>query len=134
MGSGLLTGFLALMVSGVPVAMAMAVASLVYVMISGTIPDFVVIHRMYGGVDSFPLLAVPFFIWAGNLMNSAGITNRIYNFALALVGWLKGGSRCGWTQVITLSWGVSPSQGLPLAPRVAAVPGRPDRLSSARPA
>src|SRR5437870_10219160 len=88
---GLLTGFLALMVSGLPVAMAMAIASLVYVMVSGTIPDFVVIHRMYGGVDSFPLLAVPFFIWAGNLMNSAGITNRIYNFALALVGWLKGG-------------------------------------------
>src|SRR5437762_3096611 len=46
---------------------------------------------MYGGIDSFPLLAVPFFILAGNLMNSAGITNRIYNFALALVGWLKGG-------------------------------------------
>src|SRR5215211_7093537 len=88
---GLLTGFLGLMVSGVPVAIAMAVASLVYVMYSGTIPDFVVIHRMYGGVDSFPLLAVPFFIWAGNLMNSAGITNRIYNFALALVGWMKGG-------------------------------------------
>ena len=79
------------MVTGLPVAMAMAVASLVYVMYSGTIPDFVVIHRMYGGVDSFPLLAVPFFIWAGNLMNSAGITNRIYNFALALVGWMKGG-------------------------------------------
>ena len=79
------------MVSGVPVAMAMAIASLVYVMVSGSIPDFVIIHRMYGGVDSFPLLAVPFFIWAGNLMNSAGITNRIYNFALALVGWMKGG-------------------------------------------
>ncbi len=60
-------------------------------MLSGNIPDFVVIHRMYGGVDSFPLLAVPFFICAGNLMNSAGITNRIYNFALALVGWMKGG-------------------------------------------
>jgi TRAP-type C4-dicarboxylate transport system permease large subunit len=88
---GLLGGFLALMVSGVPVAIAMALASLAYVMISGNIPDFVVIHRMYGGVDSFPLLAVPFFIWAGNLMNSAGITNRIYNFALALVGWMKGG-------------------------------------------
>src|SRR6188474_2511025 len=88
---GLLTGFLGLMVSGVPVAIAMAFASLVYVMVSGNVPDFVVIHRMYGGVDSFPLLAVPFFIWAGNLMNSAGVTNRIYNFALALVGWLKGG-------------------------------------------
>ena len=59
----------------------------------GHVPDFVVIHRMYGGIDSFPLLAVPFFILAGNLMNSAGITNRIYNFALALVGWLKGGPR-----------------------------------------
>jgi TRAP-type C4-dicarboxylate transport system permease large subunit len=88
---GLLGGFVALMASGVPVAIAMALASLTYVMISGNVPDFVVIHRMYGGVDSFPLLAVPFFIWAGNLMNSAGITNRIYNFALALVGWLKGG-------------------------------------------
>src|ERR1700704_5152953 len=88
---GLLSGFVGLMVSGVPVAIAMALASLAYVMISGNIPDFVVIHRMYGGVDSFPLLAVPFFIWAGNLMNSAGITNRIYNFALALVGWMRGG-------------------------------------------
>jgi len=87
----LLVGFIVLMLAGVPVALAMIVASLAYVMISGTVPDFVVIHRMYGGIDSFPLLAVPFFILAGNLMNSAGITNRIYNFALALVGWLKGG-------------------------------------------
>src|SRR5262249_18715067 len=39
----------------------------------------------------FPLLAVPFFILAGNLMNSAGITNRIYDFAVALCGWMKGG-------------------------------------------
>ena len=87
----LLLGFLVLMLAGLPVALAMIVASLAYVMLSGTVPDFVVIHRMYGGIDSFPLLAVPFFILAGNLMNSAGITNRIYNFALALVGWLKGG-------------------------------------------
>ena len=83
--------FLALMGAGVPVAIAMAGASLLYVMISGDVPDFVVIHRMVNGIDSFPLLAVPFFILAGNLMNSAGITNRIYNFALSLVGWLKGG-------------------------------------------
>ncbi|MGZ5082779.1 MAG: TRAP transporter large permease, partial [Usitatibacter sp.] len=83
--------FLGLMASGIPVAMAMAGASLVYVMVTGNIPDYVVIHRMVGGLDSFPLLAVPFFILAGNLMNSAGITNRIYNFALALVGWMRGG-------------------------------------------
>ncbi|RZL49837.1 MAG: TRAP transporter large permease [Variovorax sp.] len=83
--------FLLFMSAGLPVAVAMAGASLVYIWWSGNLPGFVVIHRMVSGVDSFPLLAVPFFILAGNLMNNAGITNRIYNFALALVGWLKGG-------------------------------------------
>jgi TRAP-type C4-dicarboxylate transport system permease large subunit len=83
--------FLVLMGSGIPVAIAMAGSSLIFVMATDMVPDFVVIHRMVSGIDSFPLLAVPFFILAGNLMNSAGITNRIYNFALALVGWLKGG-------------------------------------------
>jgi tripartite ATP-independent transporter DctM subunit len=83
--------FLFLMASGLPVAIAMAGSSLVYILISGDLPPFAVVHRMIGGIDSFPLLAVPFFILAGNLMNNAGITNRIYNFALALVGWMKGG-------------------------------------------
>jgi len=83
--------FLLLMASGIPVAIAMAGSSLVYILISGDLPPFAVVHRMIGGIDSFPLLAVPFFILAGNLMNNAGITNRIYNFALALVGWMKGG-------------------------------------------
>lgn len=83
--------FLFLMSGGIPVAIAMAGASLIYLLIQDTTPPFVVIHRMVSGIDSFPLLAVPFFILAGNLMNNAGITNRIYNYALALVGWLKGG-------------------------------------------
>jgi len=83
--------FLVFMAGGIPVAIAMAGASLAYILMSGGLPPFVVIHRMVSGIDSFPLLAVPFFILAGNLMNNAGITTRIYNFALALVGWLKGG-------------------------------------------
>ena len=83
--------FLLMMGAGLPVAIAMAGASLIYVLLTGSTPSFVVIHRMVGGIDSFPLLAVPFFVLAGNLMNSAGITTRIYNFALALVGWAKGG-------------------------------------------
>ena len=83
--------FLFLMSGGLPVAMAMAGASLLYLLFVQSSPPFVVIHRMVSGIDSFPLLAVPFFILAGNLMNNAGITNRIYNYALALVGWLKGG-------------------------------------------
>jgi TRAP-type C4-dicarboxylate transport system permease large subunit len=83
--------FLFFMAGGIPVAIAMAGASLVYILFSGNLPPFVVVHRMVSGIDSFPLLAVPFFILAGNLMNNAGITTRIYNFALSLVGWLKGG-------------------------------------------
>ncbi|WP_298933094.1 TRAP transporter large permease [uncultured Ramlibacter sp.] len=83
--------FLFLMAGGIPVAIAMAGSALLYIWWTGTLPSFVVIHRMVSGIDSFPLLAVPFFILAGNLMNNAGITNRIYNYALALVGWLKGG-------------------------------------------
>src|SRR5438876_8969659 len=83
--------FLFLMAGGLPVAIAMAGASLIYLFWAQTTPPFVVVHRMISGIDSFPLLAVPFFILAGNLMNNAGITNRIYNFALSLVGWLKGG-------------------------------------------
>ena len=83
--------FLLFMSSGLPVAIAMAGASLVYILVSGNLPPFVVIHRMVSGIDSFPLLAVPFFILAGNLMNSAGITNRIYDFAVALAGWMRGG-------------------------------------------
>ena len=83
--------FLFLMSGGIPVAIAMAGASLLYLFFVDSSPPFVVIHRMVSGIDSFPLLAVPFFILAGNLMNNAGITNRIYNYALALVGWLKGG-------------------------------------------
>jgi tripartite ATP-independent transporter DctM subunit len=87
----LLVGFLLLLVIGAPVAIALAGSSLIYVMLEGVQPHLVVLHRMIGGIDSFPLLAIPFFIMAGSLMNSAGITNRIYDFALALVGWLKGG-------------------------------------------
>src|SRR6186713_575090 len=83
--------FLLFMSSGIPVAVAMAGASLVYILFTNSSPPFVVVHRMVSGIDSFPLLAVPFFILAGNLMNNAGITNRIYNYALALVGWMKGG-------------------------------------------
>ncbi len=87
----LIGSFLGLMLIGLPVAMAMAVASVLYILVSGSVPDVIVAQRMIAGVESFPLLAVPFFILAGNLMNSAGITGRIYKFAVSLVGWMKGG-------------------------------------------
>jgi TRAP-type C4-dicarboxylate transport system permease large subunit len=80
-----------MLVLGLPVAIALAGSSAIFIIVNGSPPPMVVAHRMINGVDSFPLLAVPFFILAGNLMNTAGITERIFNFALALVGWMRGG-------------------------------------------
>src|SRR3990170_4434210 len=87
----LIGAFLVLMLVGVPVAVSMAVASLLYLVFYNVAPDIIAAQRMIAGVESFPLLAVPFFILAGNLMNSAGVTGRIYSFAVALVGWMRGG-------------------------------------------
>src|SRR5688572_18003964 len=87
----LIGSFLVLMILGLPVALAMAVSSLLYILATGIAPDVVLAQRMIAGVESFPLLAVPFFILAGNLMNIAGVTGRIYSFAVALVGWMRGG-------------------------------------------
>lgn len=87
----LFLSFCGLLLVGVPVAVALGGASLAYVWAEGALPPLVVLHRMASGVESFPLLAIPFFIMAGSLMNSAGITERIYGFAVALVGWARGG-------------------------------------------
>jgi tripartite ATP-independent transporter DctM subunit len=92
----LLISLCALIVMGLPIGVALAGSSLLYLVLGYltgevAVPSVVVIHRMVNGVDSFPLLAVPFFIFCGNLMNTSGITKRIYDFALAVVGWAKGG-------------------------------------------
>ncbi|GIX09758.1 TRAP transporter large permease [Elioraea sp.] len=87
----LFLSFIGFLLIGLPVAVALGGASLLYVALTGDLPLLVVVHRMVNGIDSFPLLAVPFFIMAGNLMNSAGITDRIFHFAIAAVGWAKGG-------------------------------------------
>lgn len=80
----------ALMLIGVPVAVALGLASLAFVATNG-MPPMIVLANMVNGINSFPLIAVPFFILAGSLMNSAGITTRIFAFARATVGWMHGG-------------------------------------------
>lgn len=80
----------ALLVAGVPVAVSLGVASLIFILFEG-MPSIVVLHNMVNGINSFTLIAIPFFILAGHLMNTGGITNRIFTFARSLVGWLPGG-------------------------------------------
>lgn len=74
----------------VPVSISLGIATLIGFSMLG-VPPAVVPSRMIDGVDSFALLAVPFFILAGNLMNAGGVTEKIFAFARALVGWISGG-------------------------------------------
>lgn len=87
----LFLSLLVMLVMGFPVMVALGASSLAAILVDGGVPDFIVLHRMVGGMDSFPLLSIPFFVLAGSLMNSAGITSRIFDLARALVGWMPGG-------------------------------------------
>ena len=79
-----------LLSAGTPVAVAFGLSSLAYLLLEG-IPSVVLLHTMITGLDSFALLAIPFFIFSGHLMNTAGITDKIFDFARSVVGWLPGG-------------------------------------------
>ncbi len=80
-----------LILAGVPIAFALIFSSLIAIFVEGSIPELVVLHQMIGGMDSFPLLSIPFFILASALMNQGGITKRIFDFAEAIAGWARGG-------------------------------------------
>ncbi|MFP7755359.1 TRAP transporter large permease [Thermodesulfobacteriota bacterium B35] len=75
----------------VPVAVAIGGASVIAILAQGDLPLMVIAQRLYSGTDSFHLLAVPLFIFAGVLMEAGGISRRIIDLANALVGWLPGG-------------------------------------------
>lgn len=87
----LILGAILFMLTGVPVALSLAGASLVFLLVTNQVPLLAVAQQMIGNIDSFALLSIPFFIFAGNLMNTGGITDRIFAFAGSLFGWLPGG-------------------------------------------
>lgn len=83
--------FLALMLLSVPVSFAMGLASIAAILWQGKTPLNAVVTQMVAGMDSFPLMAIPFFILAGELMERAGISERLVNLAKALVAHVQGG-------------------------------------------
>lgn len=88
----LLGGFVFfLLILTIPVPFALGLSALVAVWVNGTIPLMAVPLKMVNGIDSFILLAVPFFILAAELLNASQITTRIFNFADSLVGHVRGG-------------------------------------------
>jgi tripartite ATP-independent transporter DctM subunit len=76
---------------GIPVAFVMGLSSLFTLLLQSDIPLIVMAQRMFGGLDRFVFLAVPFFIIAGTIMTESGITWELINFSNALVGHLRGG-------------------------------------------
>jgi len=86
----LLGGFLLLILLGAPISLSMLIPTIIS-LIAGDYPLANIVKIMASSVESFPLLAIPFFILAGNLMNTSGITERIFDFAKAIFGWMRGG-------------------------------------------
>ncbi|MFS8084611.1 MAG: TRAP transporter large permease, partial [Acidobacteriota bacterium] len=86
----LLVVFGVLLIVGVPIAIAMIAASSIVILQEG-IPLTIVAQRVFAGLQSFPLLAVPLFTLAGSLMNECGISERLFGFTRALVGHIRGG-------------------------------------------
>lgn len=76
---------------GMPVAISVGLPSLLYVIFEQSIPSFMSIQRMIAGINTYSLLAIPFFIFAANLMNSGGITNRIFKSCELGMGRVRGG-------------------------------------------
>jgi C4-dicarboxylate transporter DctM subunit len=83
--------FITFLILGIPIAFVLGLTSFVALLYSGNIPLLLMPKEMFSGTDSFPLLAVPFFILAGNLMNAGGITRRLVHFCNLLLGYVRGG-------------------------------------------
>ena len=89
--SALLVTMLALFALNAPIAIAIGMAGLAAIVVHGDFPLMMLAQRMYAGTNSFHLMAVPLFMFAGVIMEAGGISRRIIEFANSLVGWLPGG-------------------------------------------
>ncbi len=75
----------------IPIGVGLGLATIITMLLTSNLPIIGVIQNAFATLDSFPLLAIPFFILAGNLMYNCGISKRLVNFADSLVGWITGG-------------------------------------------
>jgi tripartite ATP-independent transporter DctM subunit len=91
MAGALLIVFVVGLIVGMPVALTMGLAGTVAVLVGGQFPPIVTVQYMFNGINSFPLMAVPFFILAAELMTASGLTGALLRFANDLVGHIRGG-------------------------------------------
>lgn len=84
-------GLILFLLLGVPIAISLLVTCLIQILHSGSLPILIMAQRLSNALDSFPLLAIPLFILAAEIMNHSGSTKRIFNLAIVLVGHIRGG-------------------------------------------
>lgn len=83
--------FLVLMLLGVPVVFALGIPGIIWLLISPNMPVTILAQNMMAYLNSFTLLCLPGFLFVGRLMTTCGVTDRLFNFAVALVGKFRGG-------------------------------------------
>ena len=87
----LLISFFLLLFIGVPISFALSISSFTAVMTTGAIPVINLVQKTFRAIDSFTLLAIPFFVFAGNVMARGGVSKRLTDMAATLVGRMPGG-------------------------------------------
>jgi C4-dicarboxylate transporter DctM subunit len=83
--------FMGTMLIGIPIAFALCLGALAVLLMTGYLVPELVVQRIFAGMDSFPIMAIPFFVLAGALMETGGISARLVRFSNCLVGWITGG-------------------------------------------
>jgi TRAP-type mannitol/chloroaromatic compound transport system permease large subunit len=91
MAAILIISFAIGLIVGLPVAITMGISGLTAVLIDGRFPPLIVPQYLFNGISSFPLMAVPFFILAAEIMTASGLTASLLRFANDLVGHIRGG-------------------------------------------
>lgn len=86
--------FAALLILGAPILLCLGLPPVIWLLQDGSIPSLVMGQKMYTAVDSFSLIAIPFFMLAGQVMERTGITEAIVDFANSVIGWVRGGLAC----------------------------------------
>lgn len=111
-GSGvlMLAGFVVCLVGGVPIGFALALSALIFIWVEGTLPGLIFAQQMARGIDNFVLLAIPFFILVGYLMEANGMSVRLIELLERLVGRMRGGLNVVMVLAMVIFSGISGSK------------------------
>jgi tripartite ATP-independent transporter DctM subunit len=109
-GMVILAAFVVCLVGGVPIGFALALAALIYIWVQGTLPGVIFAQQMARGIDNFVLLAIPFFILVGYLMEANGMSVRLIELLERLVGRMRGGLNVVMVLAMVIFSGISGSK------------------------